>query len=151
MPEAKKAEEAPKITPEEVTALFTRWNDALATEDPVQVAKLYSKNAVLLPTVSDRPRTDYQGIRDYFVDFLKKKPQGVIVKDNIMIGNGFAKDAGVYQVRILYLICLKFGFVWSTILFLTTITHLSAFLMDALSSLPCILRHSSPWVLMVPK
>ena len=106
MPEAKKAEEAPKITTEEVSALFTRWNDALATEDPTEVAKLYSKNAVLLPTVSDRPRTDYVGIRDYFVDFLKKKPQGVIVKDNIMIGNGFAKDAGVYQVRILDLICL---------------------------------------------
>ena len=98
MPEAgKKEETAPKITEKEVSKLFNLWNDALATGDPSKVADRYSKNAVLLPTVSDKPRTDYNGIRDYFVDFLKKKPQGVIVAENIMIGDGWAKDGGVYQ------------------------------------------------------
>ena len=45
----------------------------MATEDPDAVAKRYSSNAVLLPTVSDVPRTDYDLIKDYFVNFLQKK------------------------------------------------------------------------------
>ena len=61
------------ISKEEVKNLFQLWNSALATEDPDAVAKRYSSNAVLLPTVSDVPRTDYALIKDYFVGFLKKK------------------------------------------------------------------------------
>lgn len=61
------------ITEEEVKNLFYLWNSALATEDPDAVARRYSSKAVLLPTVSDVPRTDYHLIKDYFVGFLKKK------------------------------------------------------------------------------
>jgi len=61
------------ITEEEVKNLFYLWNSALATEDPDAVAKRYSSKPVLLPTVSDVPRTDYHLIKDYFVGFLKKK------------------------------------------------------------------------------
>ena len=61
------------ITQEEVKNLFYLWNSALATEDPDAVAKRYSSKPVLLPTVSDVPRTDYHLIKDYFVGFLKKK------------------------------------------------------------------------------
>ena len=70
MPEAS----APKaITEEEVKNLFQLWNSALATLDPDAVAKRYAKKGVLLPTVSDVPRTDYGLIKDYFEGFLKKK------------------------------------------------------------------------------
>lgn len=65
---------APDITEAEVQALFSLWNDALATLDPKKVADRYAKKGVLLPTVSDVPRTDYAGIEDYFVHFLKNKP-----------------------------------------------------------------------------
>jgi hypothetical protein len=41
--------------------------------DPDAVAKRYAKKGVLLPTVSDVPRTDYGLIKDYFEGFLKKK------------------------------------------------------------------------------
>ena len=68
------------ITEEEVKNLFYLWNSALATEDPDAVAKRYASNAVLLPTVSDVPRTDYALIKDYFVGFLTKKPQGAILE-----------------------------------------------------------------------
>ncbi|GFH54209.1 hypothetical protein CTEN210_10685 [Chaetoceros tenuissimus] len=94
MPEEQKAQ---PITEDEVRDLFQLWNNALATEDPDAVAKRYSKDAVLLPTVSDVPRTDYDLIKDYFVGFLKKKPQGEILESNVTIGHNWAQDAGIYE------------------------------------------------------
>jgi len=85
------------ITEEEVKNLFQLWNSALATEDPDAVAKRYSSNAVLLPTVSDVPRTDYALIKDYFVGFLKKKPQGEILESNVQIGHDWCQDMGIYE------------------------------------------------------
>ena len=58
---------AEPITKDEVRALFNLWNGALATLDPKKVANLYSKKGVLLPTVSDIPRTDYPGIEVHYV------------------------------------------------------------------------------------
>ena len=52
------------LTEEEVKNLFQLWNSALATEDPDAVAKRYASKSVLLPTVSDVPRTDYDLIKD---------------------------------------------------------------------------------------
>ncbi len=43
----------------QIAALFDRWNAALRTGDPEKVAGLYAKDAVLLPTVSNRIRTDH--------------------------------------------------------------------------------------------
>jgi uncharacterized protein (TIGR02246 family) len=88
---------AQPITKDEVKGLFKLWNDALATLDPDTVAKRYSKEAVLLPTVSDLPRTDYDLIKDYFVSFLKKKPQGEILESNVIVGHNWAQDAGIYE------------------------------------------------------
>jgi len=88
---------AEPITKEEVQGLFGLWNDALATLDPKQVANRYSKEGVLLPTVSDTPRTDYPGIVDYFTNFLKLKPQGEILESNVIVGTNWAQDAGIYE------------------------------------------------------
>jgi len=88
---------AEPITETEVRSLFNLWNDALATKDPVKVANRYSKSGVLLPTVSDIPRTDYPGIVDYFTNFLKLEPQGEILDGNIIIGTNWAQDAGIYE------------------------------------------------------
>jgi len=94
MPEGLKPE---AITEDEVKDLFQLWNNALATEDPDQVAQRYASKAVLLPTVSDVPRTDYALIKDYFVSFLKKKPQGEILESNVIIGHNWCQDAGIYE------------------------------------------------------
>jgi uncharacterized protein (TIGR02246 family) len=59
------------ITEDGVRGLFDLWNAALRTQDPKRVAQRYAKDGVLLPTVSDTPRTDFAGIEDYFVNFLK--------------------------------------------------------------------------------
>ncbi len=91
-----KREGIESITDAEARDLFHLWNDALATLDPEKVADRYSKNAILLPTVSDEPRTTREGIKNYFVDFLKKQPQGVINEGVTLTGENWCKDAGVY-------------------------------------------------------
>merc|ERR1712232_711880 len=85
------------ITKDEVRDLFQLWNGALATLDSSKVAARYSKEAVLLPTVSDVPRTDNALITDYFDGFLQKQPQGEILSGDIITGNNWAQDAGVYE------------------------------------------------------
>lgn len=85
------------ITKDEVRDLFQLWNGALATLDSSKVAARYSNEAVLLPTVSDLPRTNSALITDYFDSFLQKQPQGEILSGDIIIGNNWAQDAGVYE------------------------------------------------------
>lgn len=98
MPEAgAKKDAAPTIEKEQVGKLFYLWNDALATLDSDKVAQRYSKNGVLLPTVSDTPRADYDSIKDYFDAFLQKKPQGEIVQSFCSVGEGTCSDVGIYD------------------------------------------------------
>lgn len=77
--------------------LFNDWNAALATGDPVQVAKLYAADAVLLPTVSNQVRTDPAGIQDYFSEFLQLQPQGEILESHVRVFDGVALHSGVYR------------------------------------------------------
>lgn len=87
------------ITKEQVAALFTRWNNDLLTGDPDKVTADYAPDAVLLPTVSNTPRTTHAEIRDYFVKFLKGKPSGSIDYRVIKIGCDIAQDIGTYTFR----------------------------------------------------
>ena len=95
---------------DEIRGLFDRWNDALRTGDPKAVADLYVSNRketmskdsepmLLLPTLSDKPRTNLDAVEDYFVSFLKRKPKGRIVSGKILIGpdGSWAHDAGIYE------------------------------------------------------
>lgn len=89
------------ISQAEVQALFERWNKALQSQDPERVAHLYSRDAVLLPTLSDEPRTDHDSIVDYFSHFLQKRPSGEISQREILIGCNMVQDAGLYNFRFL--------------------------------------------------
>jgi len=80
----------------EIAGLFDRWNASLATLDPARVTANYASGAVLLPTVSNRPRTSPALIEDYFVTFLQAKPQGRINERHVTIGCDMATDVGVY-------------------------------------------------------
>lgn len=80
----------------EVAALFDRWNASLKTHDPEAVAANYAPDAVLLATVSNTPRDTHDEIKAYFVDFLKKDPQGSIDTRTIKIGCNIAQDVGTY-------------------------------------------------------
>ena len=85
-----------KTSTQDIAALFDRWNASLETLDPDKMAALYTPEAVLLPTLSNKPRTNHDEIRDYFVHFLEKKPQGTIDFRIIKIGCDSASDTGLY-------------------------------------------------------
>lgn len=94
--QAKDTRTCTKTSPQEIAALFDRWNALLATLDPDKMAALYTPEAVLLPTLSNKPRTNHEEIRDYFVQFLEKKPRGNIDFRIIKIGCDSASDTGLY-------------------------------------------------------
>ena len=58
---------------QEVQELFSLWNDSLVTLDLTQVANRYSKNVLLLLTVSDKPRNTHAKIADYFDAYLQNQ------------------------------------------------------------------------------
>ncbi len=88
------------VTKAQVEAQFNRFNQAWATRNPDTVTRLFSRNAVLLPTVSNTPRTDHAGIRDYFVGFLKAAPVGSIDTSNVRLGCNTASRTGTWTVRL---------------------------------------------------
>jgi uncharacterized protein (TIGR02246 family) len=85
-----------QATPTEIAALFDRWNESLATHDPEKVSANYARDAVLLPTVSNRPRTDHAAIKDYFTHFVERNPRATIDDRTIRIGCNTAFDVGTY-------------------------------------------------------
>ncbi len=84
-------------TQQEIREQFDTWNDALATLDPEQVADLYAPDGVLLPTLSNRIRSDRDGIVDYFEHFLEKHPVGEINESHVdILSPTSAVDSGSY-------------------------------------------------------
>jgi uncharacterized protein (TIGR02246 family) len=87
-----------KPTKTAIAGLFTTWNAALRTGDSEKVADLYAEDAVLLPTVSNKVRTDRAGIVDYFQHFLENKPVGKKVQTIVkVLDSDSAIDTGVYE------------------------------------------------------
>ncbi|MFO7809584.1 SgcJ/EcaC family oxidoreductase [Guyparkeria sp.] len=80
--------------------LFNQWNDALKTGDARQVTDLYAEDGVLLPTVSNVPRTSHAEIKAYFEHFLEKNPIGTINTRNVKLGCNKLTDAGTYTFRV---------------------------------------------------
>ncbi len=84
----------------EIQALFEKWNQALQSGDPEQVASLYAPDAVLLPTVSNQVRRNRQEIKDYFHMFLARRPKGRIDWSNIRIFEDIAINSGIYTFEL---------------------------------------------------
>jgi hypothetical protein len=92
------------------TANFKLWNDALATKVPATVAALYSSTKdelSFLPTVSPnhiKSITDAttESVTDYFVDFLKKNPQGTITEEFVfqLGGTDAYLHSGLYTFKL---------------------------------------------------
>ncbi|MBN3264180.1 SgcJ/EcaC family oxidoreductase [Pectobacterium brasiliense] len=85
-----------KTSQKEIASLFDRWNASLQTGDAKKVNRNYASDAVLLPTLSDQPRTTDAERIDYFEHFLAKKPVGKIDTSTIRIGCNKAVDTGTY-------------------------------------------------------
>lgn len=88
------------VTPAQVEAQFDRFNAAWATRNPDTVTALFAPDAVLLATVSNTPRVDQAGIRDYFVTFLRSAPVGTINSSTTQIGCNMATRVGTWTVRL---------------------------------------------------
>ena len=98
-----KAAKAPACAPGSAAAvegLFTQFNDSWATKDPAKVTALFTKDAVLLPTVSHTPRTTPEGVNDYFVKFLKGSPVGSIDTSTVSVGCNIATRLGTWTVKL---------------------------------------------------
>lgn len=115
----------------EIAGLFTRWNRSLQTGDPRRVVANYAERSILLPTVSNQPRTTQAAKEDYFRHFLENKPVGRIDDQWIEISCTTAVDAGLYtftfgttgqQVRARY----TFTYRWDGNQWLITSHHSSA-------------------------
>jgi uncharacterized protein (TIGR02246 family) len=92
--------QCPEVTRPEIAQLFDRWNGSLQTGDPNKVTLNYAKNAILLPTVSNKVRRNHEEIQDYFVTFLQNKPVGTINYRSIRLYCGIAIDSGIYTFRL---------------------------------------------------
>jgi hypothetical protein len=79
-----------QATPAQIAALFDRWNESLATHDPDKVVANYATDAVLLPTLSNVPRTDPAGMKEYFIHFVERNPRAAIDTRTIRIGCKFS-------------------------------------------------------------
>jgi uncharacterized protein (TIGR02246 family) len=84
-----------------VEALFDEWNFALSSLDTSRVVQRYWPDAVLLPTVSNTPRTNAAMIGDYFEHFLAKRPRGHIDTRTIQGGCNVAMDVGTYTFSLM--------------------------------------------------
>ncbi|WP_218939609.1 SgcJ/EcaC family oxidoreductase [Sphingorhabdus profundilacus] len=83
-----------------IDGLFTEFNNAWATKNPDLVTKLFTKDAVLLATVSNKPRLNHAEIRDYFVSFLKGSPVGSINSSSYKMGCNTAARLGTWTVQL---------------------------------------------------
>jgi hypothetical protein len=63
------------------------------------VAANYTADAVLLPTLSNQPRTDLTGKLDYFNYFLKSGPIGTLDSSTLITSCNSATDTGTYTFR----------------------------------------------------
>jgi uncharacterized protein (TIGR02246 family) len=84
-----------------VAALFDDWNFSLSSLDANKVAQRYWPDAVLLPTVSNTPRTNPAAISDYFEHFLAKRPRGHVESRAIQSGCNLAVDMGTYTFSLM--------------------------------------------------
>ncbi len=97
---APKSTKCMAVSQTQVESLFTDFNNAWATKNPDTVTSLFTRDAVLLATVSNRPRTDHAAIRDYFVGFLKPNPVGTINTSTIKMGCNTAARVGTWTVTV---------------------------------------------------
>lgn len=88
------------VTEAGVNAQFDRFMSGWASLNPDTVTDLFASNGTLLPTVSNRYRTDRAGIRDYFVSFLANRPSAVVADSRTVLGCNMAIRTGNWNVTL---------------------------------------------------
>ena len=85
----------------EVAKWFDQWNLSLATLNADRVTQRYWQDAVLLPTLSNTPRTTTAMVKEYFEHFLAKHPRARIDTRTLQLGCNLAIDMGTYTFALL--------------------------------------------------
>jgi len=62
---------------------FSKWNSALQTGNPKEVAALYFTDVTFLPTTSGEFKKGQKDAEEYFKYFLKKNPTDKIIKEEV--------------------------------------------------------------------
>lgn len=97
---------------------FSKWNNALQTGNPKEVAALYFTDATFLPTTSGEFKKGQKGAEEYFKRFLKKNPTGKIIEEEV---KAFRADCylhcGMYNFEVgpgddRQVVEARFSFVW---------------------------------------
>lgn len=83
-----------------IEAQFKRFNDSWQTHDPDKVTALFLPDAVLLATVSNKPRTTHAEIRDYFDHFLLSRPTAKIDTSTVRLGCNTATRVGTWTITL---------------------------------------------------
>ena len=83
-----------------IDAQFNRFNDSWQTGDPDKVTALFLPDAVLLATVSNKPRTTHAEIRDYFEHFLLSRPVARIDTSTVRINCNTATRVGTWTITL---------------------------------------------------
>ncbi|KAG7344368.1 calcium/calmodulin dependent protein kinase II association-domain containing protein [Nitzschia inconspicua] len=87
----------PKVSKEQVRQWFSEWNNAMATGDPSVVAHRYAAHAVLMTTMSRKPKTTLQEIQEFYQLFLWNRPQAKALESFVTISEHWCKDVGVLE------------------------------------------------------
>jgi uncharacterized protein (TIGR02246 family) len=85
---------------ETIEAQFKRFNDSWQTHDPDKVTALFLPDAVLLATMSNKPRTTHGEIRDYFDHFLVSRPVAKIDTSTVRLGCNTATRVGTWTIAL---------------------------------------------------
>ena len=81
----------------QVPERILNWTKGIGTNTPEEMANLYSKEAVLVPTFANIMKGQKK-IKEYFVDFLDKKNMKCRIADSqtILLASGFSVTNGYY-------------------------------------------------------
>lgn len=85
---------------EVIEAQFNRFNDSWQTRDPDKVTALFLPDAVLLATVSNKPRTTHDEIRDYFDHFLLSRPVAKVDTSTVRLNCNTATRVGTWTITL---------------------------------------------------
>jgi uncharacterized protein (TIGR02246 family) len=83
-----------------VDAEFQRFSAAWHTGGAAKVGALFTPDATLLATVSNRPRTTPAEVRDYFEHFLVSRPVAKIDSSTTRIDCNMAMRAGTWTITL---------------------------------------------------
>ena len=122
---------------DDATANFKTWNDVLKTKNADGVAALYYSTKPgfsFLPTVSPLHTKDLEGTKAYFVEFVKKNPDGMVTDESVQQLTPMSDASAAYLHSGLYTfmtgyadarvpVSARFSYVWQKVGVDWKITH----------------------------